>query len=101
MIHFIIKLNLIISLILNHQILQKLIEINSIKMKELYKKKDYHGLKLDGIVYDDRSQAVILNKGVPIISKLNNKTLVILITKDLKLIKLIHLQLLLKMALKN
>ena len=30
-----------------------------IKMKELYKKKDYHGLKLEGLTYDDRSQAVI------------------------------------------
>jgi hypothetical protein len=42
-------------------------------MKELYKKKDYHRLKLDGLVYDDRSQAVILNIGVPIISKVNNE----------------------------
>jgi hypothetical protein len=40
-------------------------EINFIKMKELYKKKDYHGLKLDGLDYDDRSQAVILDKGIP------------------------------------
>jgi hypothetical protein len=30
------------------------------------------GLKLDGLSYDDRSQAVILNKGVPIISKVND-----------------------------
>jgi len=28
---------------------------------------------LDGLSYDDRSQAVILNKGVPIISKVNNE----------------------------
>ncbi len=39
----------------------------------MYKKKDYHVLKLDGLDYDDRSQAVILNKGVPIISKVNNE----------------------------
>jgi len=51
---------------------KKRIEINIIKMKELYKKKSRHGLKLDGLTYDDRSQAVILNKGVPIISKVNN-----------------------------
>ncbi len=47
-------------------------EINFIKMKELYRKKDYHGLKLDDLDYEGRSQAVILNKGVPIISKVNN-----------------------------
>ena len=52
---------------------KKRIEINHIKMKELYKKKSRHGLKLDGLSYDDRSQAVILNKGVPIISKVNNE----------------------------
>ena len=51
----------------------KRMEINMIKMKELYKKKDYHGLKLEGLNYDDRSQAVILNIGVPIISKVNNE----------------------------
>ncbi len=39
----------------------------------MYKKKDDHGLKLDGLIYDDRSQAVILNIGVPIISKVNNE----------------------------
>ena len=41
-------------------------------MKELYNKKSRHGLKLDGLSYDDRSQAVIL-KGVPVISKVNNE----------------------------
>ena len=46
---------------------KKRMEINFIKMKELYKKKYYHGLKLEGLNYDDRSQAVILNIGVPII----------------------------------
>ncbi len=34
-------------------------EINYIQMKELYNKKHRKGLKLDGLVYDDRSQAVI------------------------------------------
>jgi hypothetical protein len=49
-------------------------EINFIKMKELYKKNNHRtGLKLDGLTYDDRSQAVILNKGMPIISKVNNE----------------------------
>jgi hypothetical protein len=45
---------------------KKRMEINFIKMKELYNKKHRKGLKLDGLVYDDRSQAVILNKGMPI-----------------------------------
>ncbi len=39
-------------------------------MKEVYKKNNYKtGVNLDGLGYDDRSQAVILNKGMPIISK--------------------------------
>jgi hypothetical protein len=49
-------------------------EINFIKLKELYKKNRCRtGLKLDGLSYDDRSQAVILNKGMPTISKVKNK----------------------------
>jgi hypothetical protein len=80
----------------------KRIQINFIKMKELYKKnKCRTGLKMDALPYDDRSQAVILNKGVPIISKVNNEDIDILITKDFKLLKLVHLLLLLKMTLKN
>jgi hypothetical protein len=75
-------------------------EINFIKMKEMYKKKDYHGLRLDALDYDDRSQAVVLNKGVPIISKVNNEDIGILITKDLKLLNMMHLLLLFKMTLK-
>ncbi len=39
-------------------------EIDFTNMKELYKKKNHHGLKLDGLVYDDHSQAVILNLGM-------------------------------------
>ena len=55
---------------------KKRIEINYIKMKELYNKKGrQRGLKLDGLPYDDRSQAVILYKSTPIISKVNNDEL--------------------------
>ncbi len=50
---------------------KKRMEISFIKMKELYQKKDYQGLKLDALNYYDRSQAVILNIGVPI-SNLNS-----------------------------
>jgi ATP-dependent exoDNAse (exonuclease V) alpha subunit len=43
-------------------------------MKELYNKKGRRrGLKLEGLSYDDRSQAVILYKGTPIISKVTNE----------------------------
>jgi ATP-dependent exoDNAse (exonuclease V) alpha subunit len=56
-------------------------------MKELYKKKDYHGLKLDGLPYDDRSQAVVLNKGVPIISKVNNEEIGIFNNQRFKVLK--------------
>jgi hypothetical protein len=45
-------------------------------MKELYNKKHRKGLQLDGLSYDDRSQAVILNKGMPILSKVNNEDIV-------------------------
>ena len=48
-------------------------EINYIKMKEVFRKKHRKGLKLDALSYDERSQAVILNKGVPIICKVNNE----------------------------
>jgi ATP-dependent exoDNAse (exonuclease V) alpha subunit len=65
----------------------KRIEINYIKMKELCKKKDYHGLKLDGLHYDDRSQAVVLNKGVPIISKVNNEEIGIFNNQRFKVLK--------------
>ncbi len=65
---------------------KKRIEINHIKIKELYKKKDYHGLKLDGLPYDDRSQAVVLNKGVPIISKVNNEDIGIFNNQRFKIV---------------
>ncbi len=49
-------------------------KINNIKMKELHIKNRYRtGLKIAALSYDERSQDVILNKGVPIISKVNNE----------------------------
>jgi hypothetical protein len=42
-------------------------------MKALKKKKHRKGLELEGLSYDDRSQAVILYKGTPIISKVTNE----------------------------
>ncbi len=55
---------------------KKRIEINHIKMKEVYNKNcRKRGLKLDALPYDDRSQAVILYKETPIISKVNNDDL--------------------------
>ena len=45
-------------------------------MKELYIRNKYRtGLKIAALSYDERSQDVILNKGVPIISKVNNEEL--------------------------
>jgi ATP-dependent exoDNAse (exonuclease V) alpha subunit len=67
---------------------KKRIEINYIKMKELYKKKDYHGLKLDALDYDDRSQAVVLNKEMPIISKVNNEDIGIFNNQRFKIEKI-------------
>ncbi len=46
------------------------------------------GLKLDGLPYDDRSQAVILNKELPIISKVNNEEISIFNNQRLKIIKI-------------
>ncbi len=43
-------------------------------MKEVFrKKKQKKGLKLDALSHDKRSQAVVLNKGVPIVCKFNNE----------------------------
>ena len=44
-------------------------------MKEVCRKKHEKGLVLEGLSYDDRSQAVMLFKGTPIISKVNNEEL--------------------------
>jgi hypothetical protein len=63
-------------------------EINFIKMIELYNKKHRKGLKLEGLTYDDRSQAVILNKGVPIISKVNNEDIGIFNNQRFKINKI-------------
>jgi hypothetical protein len=61
-------------------------------MKELYNQKYRKGLKLDGLVYDDRSQAVILNKEMPIISKVNNEDIGIFNNQRFKIKKLVHLE---------
>jgi ATP-dependent exoDNAse (exonuclease V) alpha subunit len=45
--------------------------INRVKMEEQNVKKHWKGLKLDALPYDKRTQDVILNKEVPIISKVN------------------------------
>jgi ATP-dependent exoDNAse (exonuclease V) alpha subunit len=42
-------------------------------MKEVNNKYYRKGLKLDALKYDKRTQDVILNKGVPIISKINSE----------------------------
>jgi ATP-dependent exoDNAse (exonuclease V) alpha subunit len=63
-------------------------EINHIKMKELFNQKYRKGLKLEGLSYDDRSQAVILNKGMPIISKVNNEEIGIFNNQRFKIIKI-------------
>jgi ATP-dependent exoDNAse (exonuclease V) alpha subunit len=67
---------------------KKRIEINYIKMKELNNKKHRKGLQLDGLSYDDRSQAVVLNKGMPIISKVNNEDIGIFNNQRFKIKKI-------------
>ena len=67
---------------------KKRIEINHIKMKALYKKKHRKGLELEGLSYDDRSQAVMLYRGVPIISKVNNEELGVFNNQRYKITKL-------------
>ena len=57
-------------------------------MKELYKKNYRKGLKLDALPYDDRSQDVILNKEVPIISKANNEEIGIFNNQRFKMIEI-------------
>ncbi len=70
-------------------------------MKELYKKKYYHGLKLDGLVYDDRSQAVILNIGLPIISKVNDEDMGIFNNQRFKINKIDTFNITIEMTLKR
>ena len=63
-------------------------EINYIKMKALYNKnKSRTGLKLAALPYDERSQDVILNKGVPIICKVNNEEMGFINNQRFKIIK--------------
>ena len=64
-------------------------EINYIKMHQLHVKNRYRtGLKLDALTYDERSQDVILDKGVPIISKVNNEEMGLINKQRFKIIKL-------------
>ncbi len=58
-------------------------------MQEVYKKKRCRtGLKLDGLSYDERSQDVILNTRMPIISKVKNKDIGIFNHQRFKIIKI-------------
>ncbi len=58
-------------------------------MKELYVQNKYRtGIKIDGLSYDERSQAVVLNIGVPIISKVNNEDLGIFNNQGFEVTKL-------------
>ncbi len=66
-------------------------------MKESQNKNHRKGLKLDGLDYDDHSQAVVLNKRVPFISKVNNNDFGIFNNQRLKSLKKVHLLLLLRM----
>ncbi len=55
-------------------LMKKRKEINHMKRKALYNKhKCRTGLKLAALAYGERSQDVILNKGVPIICRVNNE----------------------------
>ncbi len=45
-------------------------------------------MKLDALDYDDRSQAVVLNKGMPIISKVNNEEIGIFNNQRFKIVKI-------------
>ena len=57
-------------------------------MIELYNKKGRsRGLKLDALSYDERSQAVILYKEVPIISKVTNEDIGMINNQRFKIIK--------------
>jgi len=48
-------------------------------MKEVYNKNYRKGLKLEALKYDKRTQDVILNKGIPIISKVNSEGMILII----------------------
>ncbi len=58
-------------------------------MNQLHVKNRYRtGLKLDALTYDERSQDVILDKGVTIISKVNNEDIGLINNQRFKNIKL-------------
>ena len=57
-------------------------------MKALYKKKHRKGLGLEGLSYDDRSQAVILYTETPIISKVTNEDIGIINNQRYKITKI-------------
>ena len=63
-------------------------EINQIKMQQLYNKYSRHGLRIAALSYDDRSQDVILNKTMPIISKVNDEDLGLINNQRYKIIKI-------------
>ncbi len=62
--------------------------MNYIKIKEFYNTEHSMGLKSDGLTYDDRFQAVILKKGMPTISKVNNEDIGILNNQRFKIVKI-------------
>ncbi len=59
-----------------------------IKVNELYRIKHRKGLKLAALSYDERLQDAILNKGMPIISKVNNEEMGLNNNETFKIIKL-------------
>ena len=50
-------------------------EINHIMMNKLYHAKNRNGFRIHQLIYDDRSQDMILNINMPIISKVNKESL--------------------------
>jgi KaiC/GvpD/RAD55 family RecA-like ATPase len=64
---------------------KKRIDVNEEMNKEHFKKFKEKGLKLEGLVYDPNSQNVILFKGVPVISKVNDKELDIVNNETFKI----------------
>ena len=57
-------------------------------MQQLYNKYSRHGLRIAALSYDDRSQDGILNKTMPIISKVNNEDLGLINNQRYKIIKI-------------
>ena len=68
-------------------------------MQQLYNKYSRHGLRIAAALsYDDRSQDVILNKTMPIISKVNNEDLGLINNQRYKIIKIGQFNIQLKMT---